>query len=85
MKIIFCGGCNPLYDRVKIYEKLKDELEYNNSYDFLILNGCHRGCRKVESNFKIISMQDFFIENSYDKDWTEEKILNWIHDKLKTD
>ena len=24
MKILFCGGCNPLYNRVLVYEKVKD-------------------------------------------------------------
>ncbi|MBS9775606.1 MAG: hypothetical protein KGV57_00775 [Fusobacterium sp.] len=83
MKIIFCGGCNPLYQRVEVYEKLKELLEeIETGYDYLILNGCHRGCRKVDKNLKVIKAQDFFIENS-SANWTEEKIIEWILKEIK--
>lgn len=83
MKIIFCGGCNPLYKRVEVYEKIKEELEkLDSEYEYIILNGCHRGCRKVDNDSKIIGIQEFFIQNP-SKNWTEEKIIEWIYKKVK--
>ncbi len=83
MKIIYCGGCNPLYKRVEVYEKIKNELlKLDLEYEYLILNGCHRGCRKVDLNCKTINVQDFF-NQSTTKNWTEEEIIKWIYKKIK--
>ena len=38
MEIRFCGGCNPLYHREKLYEKLK-LLSLNEEEIIIILNG----------------------------------------------
>lgn len=75
MKFKFCGGCNPLYDRVAIYEKVKNkDLEI----ELIILNGCHRGCKKTIKERNYINIQEFFITHS-SKYWNEEEIMKWIH------
>lgn len=75
MEILFCGGCNSLYNRMTVYHKMKNrQLE---GIDFLILNGCHRGCRKVAMKPKTINVQEFFTTRS-SEEWREEKIIEWI-------
>lgn len=55
--VIFCGGCNPAYDRLEKYEELKKkyplwEFEYFNpdyQYDkVVIINGCKSVCMEDE-------------------------------------
>ncbi len=78
MEIKFCGGCNPLYHREKLYKKLnflpqRDDL-------IILLNGCQRGCRKNLGNKKVINIQEYLIgTNRFD----EEEILKWIIEKIK--
>ena len=67
MKIKFCGGCNPFYDRKKVY--------------IIILNGCQRGCRKILKDKNIINVQEYIINNDL-KDINEEKIYNWIIENI---
>ena len=47
MEIRFCGGCNPLYHREKLYEKLKFLTLDLDKEVIIILNGCQRGCIKI--------------------------------------
>lgn len=78
-KIKFCGGCNPLYDRKKVYQKIilrKDKINRN-----IILNGCQRGCYKTESNDDI-NTQDYILIN-LNSTIDIEKIFEWILEKLE--
>lgn len=77
MVIKFCGGCNPLYDRVSIANRMK---QYELKIDILLLNGCHRGCKKGEKEKRNINVQEFFITHS-SEEWREEKIIEWILEK----
>lgn len=57
-KILFvqyCGGCNPLYDRVKHVEQTAAALDADVIYDhperadyYLAVSGCPRGCVSIE-------------------------------------
>lgn len=78
MKVLFCGGCNSLYDRNYIYDNIKDK----NSNVIVILNGCYRGCKKVEENCRLINTQDFFVSHSYQY-WEKVKILEWILSQIE--
>ncbi|MGB4439936.1 MAG: hypothetical protein WBJ13_12115 [Sedimentibacter sp.] len=51
--IKYCGGCNPMFDRSKLVQKIKDEYKgflfetanEKEMYDILIIvNGCLRAC-----------------------------------------
>lgn len=78
MEIRFCGGCNPLYHREKLYEKLKF-LTLDKEV-IIILNGCQRGCVKVLENKNIINVQEYLIHiGKFD----EDEILKWIMGKVK--
>lgn len=77
MKIKFCGGCNPLYDRKKIYEKL---LKTNLKSDKLIvLNGCQRACKTFQEDE--INSKEFILKN-LNEGIKEEKLYEWILKKL---
>ena len=78
MKIKFCGGCNPFYDRKKLYIMLLKNKEIQKLDKIVILNGCQRGCRK---NKNIINIQEYIINNDL-KDINEEKIYNWIIENI---
>ena len=73
MKIKFCGGCNPFYDRKKLYIMLLKNKEIQKLDKIIILNGCQRGCRK--------NIQEYIINNDL-KDINEEKIYNWIIENI---
>ena len=77
MKIKFCGGCNPFYDRKKVYIMLLK----NKKDKVIILNGCQRGCRKSLKDKNIINVQKYIINNDL-KDINEEKIYNWIIENI---
>ena len=81
MKFKFCGGCNPLYDRVAVSQKIK-ELEKELEIELIILNGCHRGCGKKEEEVSCINIQEFFITHSSEY-WNEEEIIKWIYEESK--
>lgn len=75
MKVKFCGGCNPLYDRKKVYEKLLQNKELAEKDINIILNGCQRGCIQDE-NFEINS-QEFILANS-GKEINKQNLYEWI-------
>ena len=79
MEIRFCGGCNPLYHREKLYEKLK-LLPPSKEEVIIILNGCQRGCVKALGNKGVINIQEYLV---YIVKFHEEEILKWIMEKLK--
>ena len=81
MKIKFCGGCNPFYDRKKLYIMLLKNKEIQKLDKIIILNGCQRGCRKSLKDKNIINVQEYIINNDL-KDINEEKIYNWIIDNI---
>ena len=80
MKILFCGGCNPLYNRVLVYEKVKD-LKINSN--ILLLNGCHRGCKKISKDEKCINVQEFLTTHSSIENYSERDIIVWIYEQSK--
>lgn len=77
MKIKFCGGCNPFYDRKKVYQMLLNNKNIQSIDKTIILNGCQRGCRKITETEIIINVQDYIIKNN-SEDINEENIYNWI-------
>lgn len=79
MKIKFCGGCNPLYDRKKVYEKLLNLPNFNNIERLIVLNGCQRSCKTFEPSE--INSRTYILEN-LNKKIDEEKIYEWILTKL---
>ena len=52
--VLFCGGCNPYFDRAKLYEDVKTDFsmicdfesyQEDNRYDIvLLINGCSSEC-----------------------------------------
>lgn len=56
MKIKFCGGCNPFYDRKKVYQMLLNNKNIQSIAKTIILNGCQRGCRKITETEIIINV-----------------------------
>ena len=67
--IVYCGGCNPRYDRVEFVSRLKRDFAHLNftyaskeeHYDLLIMVcGCNAACVRVEaySADKIIVVTD---------------------------
>lgn len=79
MEIRFCGGCNPLYHREKLYEKLK-LLPPSEEEVIIILNGCQRGCVNALGNKRVINIQEYLVHIGK---FHEEEILKWIMEKLK--
>ena len=75
MQIKFCGGCNPLYNRKNIYNKLIQNLKIINSNKVIILNGCQRGCKTFTPTE--INSQEYILEN-LNGIINEEKIYEWI-------
>jgi len=81
----FCGGCNPLYDRKKVYENIKfiiksNELFTNLKREYIIvLNGCQRGCIKIaelnEDLYIVINTQNYLIKDNIGD---IDNISNWI-------
>ena len=59
MKIKFCGGCNPFYDRKKVYIMLLKNKKVQKLDKVIILNGCQRGCRKILKDKNIINVPIF--------------------------
>lgn len=78
MEIRFCGGCNPLYHREKLYEMLK--LLPENKDVVIVLNGCQRGCVKVLENKNVINVQEYLVHTG---NFDEKQILKWIMWKIK--
>mgnify|MGYP005842048161 FL=1 len=78
MEIRFCGGCNPLYHREKLYEMLK--LLPENKDVVIVLNGCQRGCVKVLENKNVINVQEYLVHTG---NLDEKEILKWIMGKIK--
>ncbi len=81
MKIKFCGGCNPFYDRKKVYIMLLKNKEIQELDKIIILNGCQRGCRRELKNKNIINVQEYIIKNDL-KDINEKNIYNWIIENI---
>lgn len=79
MKVIFCGGCNPFYNRSKVYESIKGLMEEKQRV--VILNGCPRAC-KTKLEAENISTADFFNSHSMEK-WNENCITAWLFEKLE--
>lgn len=85
----FCGGCNPIYDRKKVYEdinriiKKEEKKDEANKTILVILNGCQRGCfnsKKFERVYeKIINTQNYLVKfhNKGDK-----SIAKWINEAI---
>ena len=71
MEIRFCGGCNHLYHREKLYEMLK--LLPENKDVVIVLNGCQRGCVKVLENKNVINVQEYLVHTG---NFDEKEILN---------
>ncbi|MDD7392265.1 MAG: hypothetical protein SOY60_01740 [Fusobacterium gastrosuis] len=80
MKIKFCGGCNPLYNRKEVYRKLIENDAINNKDGFIILNGCQRGCKNFQKCE--INSQEYILKNLNTK-IKEEALFNWIIEKIK--
>ena len=78
MEIRFCGGCNPLYHREKLYEMLK--LLPENKDVVIVLNGCQRGCVKVLENKNVINVQEYLVHTG---NFDEKESLKWIMGKIK--
>ncbi len=73
----YCGGCNPGYDRIKLFKKIFDEIgegfvfhtaEDNVTYDFLlIISGCPNSCpnsRSIKAKYGFFSLKS---EKDYKK------------------
>lgn len=65
----FCGGCNPRFDRVKLYEDIM--AEFSSIYDFelykedqkydivILINGCSSEClNKLDYNTNLVVIHD---------------------------
>lgn len=73
----FCGGCNPRYDRGKVFEQIKnnfkDRIEFEIAeegikYDgILVIGGCTNCCASYEQ---------YDYDNSVFKIWDEEHVLD---------
>ncbi len=84
----FCGGCDPVYDRVEYFESIKeaagDHLDWV-SYDssaferLLVINGCGRACSlkelKIEPGRAVISLTN--------KDLTPERVTDILLNDTK--
>lgn len=87
----FCGGCNPLYDRMRVYNIVKQQFNTEEAVSknlekeiLIILNGCQRGCitsTAFKENFdKILNTQEYLV-SSFRKESTIQ-IINWIEKKI---
>lgn len=87
----FCGGCNPLFDRSRVYNRTKQLLnnqeEINKEYSLetlIILNGCTRGCivpeEFQEKYNSIIDTQNYLV-SPHAKEAGD--ISNWIEGELR--
>lgn len=81
MKIKFCGGCNPVYNRLKLYQMLLENSRINSSDKTILLNGCQRGCKKITENNNLINIQEYVISNNDLRNINENDIYIWILDK----
>lgn len=81
MEIKFCGGCNPLYDRKKVYIMLLENKKIKNLNKLIILNGCQRGCKKNLNDKNVIDVQKYIIQNDL-KSINEKNIYNWIIENI---
>lgn len=56
VRVKFCGGCNPRYDRVAAYEVLKEKFDLTNE-DFadyvVVLAGCRVACVKHQNQIAL--------------------------------
>ena len=77
MEILFCGGCNPLYHREKVWEMLKGIQA--SCEGVVILNGCQRGCMRFHEDIFVINVQEYLVNTG---DFDEERIFHWIQEKL---
>jgi len=77
----YCGGCDPVYDRVKRVEKIAKSLKHYVklvSYReppykiLLVINGCHKQCAELEEipniGAEVITIYD-------EADWLENELL----------
>lgn len=67
--LLFCGGCNPYFDRAKLFEDVKAEFssvcdfelyQKDNKYDIvLLINGCSSECLMEEDyNADLVVLHD---------------------------
>lgn len=86
----FCGGCNPLYDRKKVYSIVSQLFNDEEVTDrglqkqiLIILNGCQRGCVKPKQ-YKEIFDEILDIQQCLVSLHTEEieDIVHWIQKKV---
>jgi hypothetical protein len=87
----FCGGCNPLYDRSKVYRDVREALSGRTALVdndcrgqiLIILNGCRSGC------IKSAEYQDYFgnVINTQNyltafQSSSAEDIIKWINENI---
>lgn len=60
----YCGGCNPLYNRVKLVQEVSQILDIEPVYGepesgdiYLLISGCSRGCLKSSPNKNVITIE----------------------------
>jgi hypothetical protein len=79
--IKYCGGCNPLYERVEMIERV--QFRFNDRFLFLrhddpdidvlvLMSGCHRACASQDLNPTGIPYCSITGENDF------EILMNWL-------
>jgi len=79
--IKYCGGCNPLYERVEMIQQAQSQLKDRFLFlrhdepdiDVLVLmSGCHRTCAGKDLNTVKIPLCSVTVENDFDT------LINWL-------
>ncbi len=89
---LFCGGCNPLYDRNHAYKTLRvlleeQELSTDSAYEeiIIIFNGCQCGCirgpKGLSEKVKVINIQQYI--TNHRGNLSLDGIISWVLQQIK--
>ncbi|MDY6821294.1 MAG: hypothetical protein SVN78_06705 [Deferribacterota bacterium] len=83
-EFIFCGGCNPIYDRLYLKDLLVKKLNSNLPI-LIILNGCFMACEKVDDycGYEVVINISDYLDLFNKSNNSEEKIANRVLEELK--
>jgi len=79
--IKYCGGCNPLYERVdlvqKVHSSLKDRFlflrhDQENLHGLILVSGCPRACASKHLDQTEILLRSVIEENQF------ENLIEWL-------